>query len=141
MAAKTESGDRWERSPGYVYFLSVGDPPVAIKIGISTKRDILRRLGTLQCGNHEPLTLLGVIPFEGGERPMIEAYQRERELHARFAHLQRFRNGWAGSEWFTASPELVSFALSISTPPDVRGLPSSIAKLGPGKKGPVGPSA
>ena len=75
MPAKTESGDRWERSPGYVYFIAVGDPPVAVKVGISTQRDIVRRLSTLQCGNHEPLLLLGVIPFEGTERPTVAARQ------------------------------------------------------------------
>ena len=84
MAAKTESGDRWERSNGYVYFIGVGDPPTAIKVGISTQR-------------------------------MVEAAKREAELHARFATLQRFRKGWAGSEWFTASPELIEL-VSLTAP-------------------------
>lgn len=133
MVAKTESGDRWERSPGYVYFIGVGVPPTAIKIGVSTQRDIVRRLSTLQGGNHEPLTLLAVIPFEGGERPMVEAAKREAELHARFAPLQRFRRGWAGSEWFTASPELLDFISKETVSPSQRGLPPSIAKPGPGR--------
>jgi hypothetical protein len=133
MTAKTESGDRWERSPGYVYFIGVGDPPTAVKVGISTQRDITRRLSTLQCGNHEPLILLGVIPFEGTERPMLEAAKREAELHGQFAVLQRFRKGWAGSEWFTASPELLELVRSTATPPSQRGLPSTLAKPGPGR--------
>jgi hypothetical protein len=94
VTAKTESGDRWERSPGYVYFIGVGDPPTAIKVGISTHGDITRRLSTLQCGNHEALILLGVIPFEDSERPMLEAARREAELHAQFAKSQRFKKGW-----------------------------------------------
>jgi hypothetical protein len=133
MAAKTESADRWERAPVYVYFIGVGDPPTAIKIGISTQHDILRRLGTLQCGNPEPLILLGVTPFEGMDRPMLEASRKEAELHARFAALQRFRKGWAGSEWFTASPELLALISTTATPPQGRGLPTSIAKPGPGR--------
>ncbi len=133
VAAKTESGERWERSPGYVYFIGVGVPPQAVKIGISTQRDIGRRLSTLQGGNHEPLTLLGVIPFEAGERPMLEAARHEAELHERFASAQRFRKGWAGSEWFTASPELFTLIAEQAVPPSARGLPSSIAKPGPGR--------
>lgn len=133
MAAKTESGERWERSPGYVYFIAVGDPPSAVKIGISTQRDIARRLSTLQCGNHEPLTLLGVFPFDSGERPMLKAARREAELHAQFAHLQRFRKGWAGSEWFTASRELLAIIEAETVRPEERGLAASIAKPGPGR--------
>lgn len=133
MASKTESGARWERSPGFVYFIAVGQPPVAVKIGIATQRDLPRRLSTLQCGNHEPLTLIRVIPVEGQERPMLEAARLEAELHARFAHLQRFRKGWAGSEWFTFTDELQAFVAAAGVAPAERGLLDSAAKPGPGR--------
>lgn len=129
---KAESQDRWERSPGFVYFIAAGAPPVAVKIGISTERDLKRRFSTIQSSNHEPLTLFGLIPFRDGERPMLAAERAERSLHQRFAHLQRFRNGWTGCEWFTATPELLEFVAKEAARPDSHGLPESLAKFGPG---------
>jgi len=114
---KTESQDRWERSPGFLYFIAASDPPIAIKIGISTQRDVRRRFSTIQGANHEPLFLLGVIPFAQGERPMLDAQRKEAELHVRFAQPQRFREGWAGSEWFTPAPELMAFISEVALLP------------------------
>jgi len=133
MAAKSEGMEKWYRSPGYVYFVGVGERPDAIKIGISTQGFIKRRLGSLQCGNHEPLALLGVIPVDAGERPMAEAERIERELHATFAGLQRFRKGWAGSEWFTASPEILAVISERAVSPASRGLPRRVTRPGPGR--------
>jgi hypothetical protein len=126
--------ERWYRSPGYVYFLGVGERPTAIKIGISTQRDIRRRMGTLQCGNPEPLVLLGVIPFEGTERPMADAEQAERELHSRFAPLRLFRKGWAGSEWFASSAEILELIRDRAVSPSARNLPKTLSPLGPGRR-------
>jgi hypothetical protein len=135
MKEKHPSEERWERSAGFVYFIAAGDPPIALKIGISTERDIKRRFSTIQSSNHEPLTLLGVIRFDQGQRPMLEAEQHEKTLHQRFEHLQRMRNGWTGCEWFTAAPELLAFVAQNAAPPDEHDLPSSVAKPGPGQPG------
>jgi hypothetical protein len=130
--AKSEVEERWERSPGYVYFIGASNPVVAVKIGISTQKDIGRRLSTHQGSNHEPLSILGILPIEIGERPMLSAEKLERQLHKKFAHLQRFKNGWAGSEWFTAAPELMDFIEKECLTPEKRLLKRSIAKPGPG---------
>lgn len=75
--------------PCFVYFIQAGDGP--IKIGVAT--DTKRRLAMLQCGNHEPLTLLAATP--GGAN--VEA-----ALHYRFReHRQR-------GEWFAPHPDLLT---------------------------------
>ena len=126
------SEDKWERSCGYVYFIAAGDPSIAVKIGISTERDLKRRFSTIQSSNHEPLSLLGVIRFEGSERPMLDAQRHEKSLHVRFARLQRMQSGWTGSEWFTATPELMEYVSSVTSPPHEHDLPCSVARHGPG---------
>lgn len=75
----------------WVYFVRRGeDGP--IKIGISIRPDV--RLGELQMGSPEPLTLLGVI--EGD-------YTTERGLHRqfRYVHLR--------GEWFAPHPDLMAY--------------------------------
>jgi len=108
MAEIKPEQDAWERSPGYVYFIAACDPPIAIKIGITVKKGLRKRLSAHQGSNHEPLTILKLIPFDNEERPMVSAQRMEQHLHEKFARLQRFEKGWAGSEWFTADPELLS---------------------------------
>jgi hypothetical protein len=97
---RSEFQDRWERSAGYVYFLAAGDPPIAIKIGITTQATLKPRVMRIQGSNHEPLPLLGVIAISDGERPMNAALQLEGELHRQFFHLQRFERGRVAVEWF-----------------------------------------
>ena len=125
---KSESMRRWESSPGYVYFIGAQEPPIAIKIGISTQKDIKRRFSTIQGGNHEPLYLRGVIAFETGEKPMADAQKAEKELHKKFGHLQHAINGWAGSEWFEAKAELIDFIRANSMEPEKVGLERTIYK-------------
>ena len=74
----------------WVYFIRAGDS--AIKIGSAAS--VTGRLGELQVGNHEELTLLLAVRIE---------LLTERGLHERFAHL-RIRG-----EWFRAAPELLEF--------------------------------
>ncbi len=136
MSEKSDFQDAWERSPGYVYFMAAGNPCVAIKIGITKTSQLRQRLGSIQGSNHEPLTLLGVIPFAEGKHPMKDAQRKERELHGLFAHLQRFEKGWVGSEWFTPAPDLRSFITEHAEAPETLGLVESIARPGPGLKGP-----
>ena len=109
MATKNAEQDTWERSPGYVYFIAAGDPPVAVKIGVTKASRLKDRVREHQGSNHEPLRLLGAIHFWDSERPTADAQAHEQELHRRFANLQRFEAGWAGSEWFTATRGLLAF--------------------------------
>ena len=129
---KSADQDAWERSPGYVYFIAAGDPPIAVKIGVTKESKLKDRVGEHQGSNHEPLRLLGAIPFRDSERPTADAYAHEQELHKRYAHLRRFQPGWAGHEWFTASPDLLDYIRSVVTPPSQLGVPESEARPGPG---------
>ena len=132
MAAKGAEQEIWERSEGYVYFVAAGDPPVVVKIGITTAPRLGNRVREHQGSNHEPLRLLGAIPFRDSERPMADAQAREQSLHRQFADLQRFEAGWAGSEWFTATPGLLAFIESVAKSPAELRAPESEAKPGPG---------
>lgn len=125
---KSEPMSRWESSPGFIYFISAKDPPIAIKIGISTQRDIKRRFSTIQGGNHEQLFLIGVIPFDSGDKPMLDAWKRERQLHKQFTHLQHAEDGWAGSEWFAPSVDLLCFIKANALDPSQRNLERTIYK-------------
>lgn len=117
---RTSEQEDWWRSPGYVYFIAAGDPPAAIKIGV-TKMDKLKdRIREHQSSNHETLSFLGVVPFLDSECPMKDAEAHEQELHNKFVKFQR-RQG-AGHEWFTADPELMEYIEKNATPvfkPDV----------------------
>ncbi|MGA2446306.1 MAG: GIY-YIG nuclease family protein [Opitutaceae bacterium] len=108
--------DWWARD-AVVYFIGAGQPLVAVKIGVSTWSTVARRLAALQSSNHEPLELLGVIPYRGIPLPMKEAETRERSLHLQFARWQRTREGKRGYEWFTAVPELLAFIAAETQPP------------------------
>jgi hypothetical protein len=123
----------WWRCRGVVYFVAAGDPPVAVKIGVAAQtgtRDlktvVVRRLSQIQSSNHEPIQLLGVIPFTEGEHPMRKAEERERELHLEFSSLQRFKPHSRGCEWFTASPELLAHIEQITVAPEALGLRRSV---------------
>jgi hypothetical protein len=52
----------------------------------------------------------------------------ERELHIRFADLQRFKAHTRGAEWFSPSEELLDYIRANSTPPGALGLPRIIAQ-------------
>lgn len=120
----------WWRCPGLVYFLGAGDPPKAIKIGMlaqtgsSTLRgSMVRRLTKIQTSNHETVVILGVIPFTEGPYPTRSADARERELHIQFAHLERFKAGTCGAEWFNVAPDLLAFIEHEAKRPESLGLP------------------
>ena len=121
----------WELQPGYVYFIAAGDPPTAIKIGISTAGAMRKRLQQHQSSNHEPLYLLGLVYFEGMEKPMVEANKLENELHDRFSGQRRFSTG-PGNEWFSPNEELLAYIEENAKPPADFGLVESVAKHGPG---------
>jgi hypothetical protein len=123
----------WWSSPGILYFFAAGNPPHAIKIGVAaltrdcTMREaITRRFKEIQSSNHETVELLGVIAFTEGQYPTRLAEVRERELHMQFAHLQRFKAGTRGSEWFMPGQDLLAHITEITTPPEPLDLPRFI---------------
>ena len=130
----SESTRQWWACPGVVYFLGVGDPVVAVKIGmlavtqqLTLESALRRRLSQIQTSNHEPIHVLGVIHFCDGNYPTRDAEIRERELHLEFEHLARFKTGTKGAEWFHCSPELLAKIREASVPPEDLDLPRCIA--------------
>jgi hypothetical protein len=124
----------WWSCPGVLYFFAAGNPPNAVKIGVAALtrnctmlEAVTRRFRQIQSSNHETVELLGVIAFTEGQYPTRLAEVRERELHIQFAHLQRFKPGTRASEWFTPSPELLSYIAEISTPPEPLNLPRFVS--------------
>ena len=126
----------WERSPGFVYFITAGDPPddiKAVKIGISTEATLRSRVKRIQGSNHEKIELLGVIPFRGMEYPMKCAETREQELHKQFEEFQRRNKGAAGHEWFDGDKELIDYITDVAEPPPSGlGITESQVQTGPG---------
>jgi hypothetical protein len=121
---------KWWSWPGVVYFLGVGEPRTAIKIGMlaqtgtqALNQAIVRRLTKIQTANHESVELLGILLFTEGPYPTRQADARERELHIQFAHLERFKAGTCGAEWFNAGPDLVAFIEREAKAPETLGLP------------------
>jgi hypothetical protein len=132
----SESTRAWWRWPGIVYFLAVGNPAIAVKIGMaaitgkhSLKSTLVRRVAQIQSSNHELIELLGVIYYAKGEYPSRDADAYERELHNEFRHLQRFKSYYRGAEWFTASPELLTKIGAIAGTPEALNLPRTFSFL------------
>jgi hypothetical protein len=122
----------WLSCAGVLYFLAVGDPFIAIKIGVAAqtgtkdlRSTVERRLDQIQSSNHEPIQLLGIIHFEKSayEYPMWHADALERELHNEFQPLARFARDTRGSEWFSVSEDLLNRIKKLSVPPESLGLP------------------
>ena len=113
----------WWRQPSVIYFIAAGRPPKAIKIGVTTRATVRERLEKTQTHNHEPVELLGVIPFDTGEFPMRAAEDQERLLHIQFAKLNRFKPHTRGAEWLTSSPDLLRLVTETAIQPEALGLP------------------
>ena len=128
------STQKWWACPGVVYFLGVGNPVAAVKIGMlaitaqfTLASAVRRRLSQIQTSNHEPVQVLGLKPFESGAFPTREAEILERQLHIEFAHSARFKPGSKGSEWFHSSPQLLQRIAELSVPPEQLNVPRCIA--------------
>ena len=121
----------WQLQAGFVYFIGAGDPLVAIKVGVSTATTMMGRLRRHQSSNHEVLRILGLIHFEGMEKPMEEANHLEIQLHARFENLRRFSSG-PGTEWLTPSKDLLGLIAERAVSPEKFGLKETVANPGPG---------
>lgn len=129
----SESTRAWWSCPGLLYFLGVGQPTVAVKIGmlaITPKSDVrssmARRLASIQSSNHELVYVLGVVIRKAGLHPTKDTEDHERELHREFRHLARFTSNSRGAEWFNAAPELLERIRAISQLPSQAGVPETV---------------
>jgi hypothetical protein len=82
-----------------------------------------------QAHNHEPIELLGVIRYVDGEFPTRDAEDKARLLHAKFAHLCRFKQHTRGADWFTSSPELLELIAETAHSPETLGFPRFVCAL------------
>lgn len=82
-----------------VYFLQSEIGP--IKIGTAIKRNLKKRLSTLQDSLHYKLGKLTLIGLMHG------SYKEEKELHKRFEKSRYFK------EWFAPRPELINFIKNL----------------------------
>lgn len=128
------STQKWWACPGVVYFLGVGNPAAAVKIGMlaitsqfTLESAVRRRLSQIQTSNHERVQVLGLKLFDSDSFPTREAEILERQLHIEFAHLARFKPGTKGSEWFHSSPQLLQRIAELSVPPEQLNVPRCIA--------------
>jgi len=101
-----------------IYFLAAGDPPHAIKIGMTGRNELKRRITSIQSANHERIRLVKAIEVLGGDKPALRAEKMERELHIQFASLQRAKKGTVGSEWFDYKEPLISFMETLDSLPE-----------------------
>ena len=125
----------WWRSPGILYFFAAGNPPIAIKIGVTSvgkggtfQQAIRKRFKAIQSHNHESIELLGIIRFTEGETPMGAAETHERELHVKFGSSQRFKRHTLAAEWFTPTDDLLAYIRDHAETPEVLGVPAIIAQ-------------
>ena len=133
----SESTLAWWRCPGLVYFLSVGNPITAVKIGmlaVTPKTDLrsalVRRLSSIQSSNHELVEVFGLVHLCEGEYPTKAAEDLERELHRDFQDLGRFKVGTRGAEWFNPSPALFARIKELAAKSaEELGLPRTVGTL------------
>lgn len=126
----------WWRCPGLVYFLTVGNPIIAVKIGMlavtsktTLRSALVRRLSSIQSSNHELVEVLGVVHFTDGDYPSKDAEDLERQLHNEFQDLAIFKTGTRGAEWFTSAPGLILRIKALTATPESLGLPRAVGTL------------
>ena len=124
----------WWRQRAIVYFIAAGNPPIAIKIGVTQWQSAKKRIGACQTGNHEALRLIGIHRFIEGDFPLKSAEDKERELHHIFRKWQRFPEGTRGHEWFTASEELIDYIRSHADQPTEHGFTTYVSEMTGPKK-------
>jgi hypothetical protein len=134
LTTDNEKQAAWWRRGGLVYFFAAGQPPKAIKIGVTSVEEgrtisesLRSRLSSIQSSNHETIELLGVIRFVAGEFPTRDAEVKERELHVQYAHLQRFKAHTRAAEWFNVSDDLLAEIEASTEKPETLGVPRIIA--------------
>jgi hypothetical protein len=103
-----------------VYFIDAGGK--AVKIGmVENASRAPSRINTLQTGNHEKLSLIGLIRFVERSNEGHSARIVEQELHIA---LDEYR---LAGEWFRWSPELITIieVYSDSLPDGLKPVPNS----------------
>ena len=99
-------GSLWFSQPGMVYFITAGidcEKCKSVKIGVTLREGLLKRLRSIQSSNHTRVRLLRVIEFAS----MREAELKEIELHKRFTDEARLPRGIVGAEWFRATARMM----------------------------------
>lgn len=107
--------DPWYSLPGVVYFIAAGsgcDKCRSVKIGVTTRKSLLRRLRAIQSSNHTRIRLLRIIEIER----MLDAEKEEAQIHRMFETLSRSPRGAVGSEWFEETPELMAYMNQVGKP-------------------------
>ena len=100
------NGTLWFSQPGVVYFVAAGsecEDCKSIKIGVTLREGLLKRLRSIQSANHTKIRLLRVIEFAS----MREAEKKEAELHRRFVDEAKLPKGVVGAEWFKATARVM----------------------------------
>lgn len=120
---------KWWSQQAIVYFIAAGNPASAIKIGVTQWSGASSRISACQTGNHEPLEMVGVIPFREGKLPLKDAEDEERRLHLQFQFLRRFPEGVRGQEWFTVAPALLEFIRIHTRPPEEFGFARRVSQM------------
>jgi len=114
----------WYSKQGVIYFIAAGTPPEAIKIGCTTRNQLITRLRAVHGMNHRDPALLGVIAFDS----MREAESMEHQLHVKFADAQLRKPWTAGAEWFRPDPDIINFICENTTlPGSIPDFPNSAA--------------
>ena len=100
------NGALWFSQPGVVYFVAAGsecEDCKSVKIGVTLREGLLKRLRSIQSANHTKVRLLRVIEFAS----MREAERKEGELHHRFRDEAKLPKGIVGAEWFRATDRIM----------------------------------
>ena len=128
---KERYSDAFYLQDAVLYFIAAGSPIHAIKIGVAGRSRMEKRLRELQSSNHEVLELLGIIEFpkEKFTKHMVDSEERERGLHAQFAHLQRLQKWGVGYEWFNPGKELIDFIAQNAHLPDALRTKTTVTSL------------
>jgi hypothetical protein len=116
---KEKYSDAYFHRNSVIYFIAAGDNPVkAVKIGVTARDSISRRLRSIQSANHERVRLLKVVEFIDGDKPGLRAERKEAELHKQFIDLARAKPFTVGAEWFDWAEPLITFIDEIAPLPD-----------------------
>ena len=116
--AKEKYSDAYFSRDSVIYFIAAGEQPIkAVKIGVTARSTVKKRLTSIQSSNHERVRLLGIIEFIGGDKPGLRAERREAELHKMFKNFARAKPHSVGAEWFDWAPPLENFIAEFSELP------------------------
>jgi hypothetical protein len=115
---KEKYSDAYYHRNSVVYFIAAGNDPVkAVKIGVTARDTVMKRLTSIQSANHERVRLLKVFEFLDGDKPGLRAERAEAEFHKQFIKLARAKPFSVGAEWFNWEEPLISFISKLDPLP------------------------